>query len=49
MNKKKLIFWGVVLLIGVMLTGCAGNYGGRGYNDGFPYYDYNYTPGYGGY
>jgi len=41
MNKKKIIFWGITLLIGVMLTGCAGYYGGYGYYDS-PYYDYDY-------
>ena len=46
MNKKKIIFWGIVLLIGLLLTGCAGYYGGYGYYD-YPYYDYGY--GYYGY
>jgi hypothetical protein len=41
MNKKKTVFWGIVLLIGLMLTGCAGYYGGYGYYD-FPYTDYGY-------
>jgi hypothetical protein len=41
MNKKKIIFWGIVLLIGLMLTGCAGYYAGYGYSDR-PYYD-NYS------
>ena len=44
MNKKKIIFWGMVLLFGLMLTGCAGYYGGYGHNDQFPY---DYTPGVG--
>jgi hypothetical protein len=46
MNKKKIVFWGIVLLIGFMLTGCAGYYGGYGYND-YPYNNYDY--GYYGY
>ena len=46
MDKKKMIFWGIVLLIGLMLSGCAGYYGGYGYYD-YPYYDYGY--GYYGY
>ena len=44
MNKKKIISWGIVLLIGLMLTGCAGYYGGYGYYD-YPYYGY-YDYGY---
>jgi len=46
MNKKKIIFLGIVMLIGLILTGCAGYYGGYGYYD-FPYYDHDY--GYYGY
>ena len=46
MNKNRIIFWGIVLLIGLLLTGCAGYYGGYGYPD-YPYYDYGY--GYYGY
>jgi hypothetical protein len=41
MNKKKLIFWEAVLLIGLMLTGCAGYYGGYGQYD-YPYSDDGY-------
>lgn len=54
MHKKKIGFWGIVLLVGLMLTGCAGYYGGYGYHD-FPnkhygYYDYPYNNyGYGFY
>ena len=44
MNKRRIIFWGIVLLFGLMLTGCAGYYGGYGHSDQFPY---NYTPGVG--
>jgi hypothetical protein len=44
MNKKRIIFWGIVLLFGLMLTGCAWYYGGYGHNDQFPY---DYTPGVG--
>jgi len=40
MNKKKIVFLGIMLLIGLMLTGCAGYYGGNGYYD-FPYYDHD--------
>ena len=46
MNKKRIFFWGIVLLIGLMLTSCAGYYGGYGYND-YPYNNYDY--GYYGY
>jgi hypothetical protein len=46
MDKKKMIFWGIVFLIGLMLVGCAGYYSGYGYYD-YPYYDYGY--GYYGY
>jgi hypothetical protein len=44
MDKKKFVFWGIVLLIGLMLTGCAGDYGAHGYSD-YPYYnqDYGYS------
>jgi len=38
MNKKKIIFWGITLLIGLMLTGCAEYSGGYGYRE-YPYYD----------
>ena len=41
MDKKKIILWGIMLLIGFMLTGCAGYYGGYGYYDS-PYYGYDY-------
>jgi len=41
MNKNRIIFWGIVLLIGLMLTGCAGYYSGYGYYES-PYYDYDY-------
>ena len=41
MNKKKMILWGIVLLVGLILTGCVGHYGGYGYDES-PYY-------YGGY
>jgi len=41
MDKRKFIFWGAVLLIGLMLTGCAGYYGGYGQYD-YPYNDYGY-------
>lgn len=41
MNKKKIFILGIVLLIGLMLTGCAGYYGGYGYRE-YPYYDNPY-------
>jgi hypothetical protein len=48
MDRRKMILWGVMLLvIGLMLTGCAGYYSGNGYY-GYPYYDYGY-PYYGYY
>ena len=41
MSKKKIFILGIVLLIGLMLTGCAGYYGGYGYYD-YPYYNFGY-------
>ena len=41
MDKKKIVILGIVLLIGLMLSGCAGYYGGYGYYD-FPYNNYGY-------
>jgi hypothetical protein len=41
MDKRKFIFWGIVLLIGLLLTSCAGYYGGYGYYD-YPYNGYGY-------
>ena len=42
MNKKRIVFWGMIMLIGLVLTGCAGYYSGYGYY-GNPYYnDYDY-------
>jgi hypothetical protein len=38
MNKKKIIFLGIMLLMILILTGCAGDYGGYGYRE-YPYYD----------
>jgi hypothetical protein len=46
MDKKKVIFGGLALLIGLMLAGCAGYYSGYGYHE-YPYHDYYY--GYYGY
>ena len=46
MVRKVMIICGVLLLIGIMLTGCAGYYSGYGYYD-YPYYDYG--DGYYGY
>ena len=47
-GKNKIFFLGMVLLIGLMLAGCVGYYGGYGYYD-YPYYDYGYygSPFYG--
>jgi hypothetical protein len=45
MDKKKFVLWGFVLLIGLMLTSCAADYGAHGYSD-YPYYDYNQGYGY---
>jgi hypothetical protein len=33
MNKKKVILWAITLLIGLILTGCGGYYGGYGYRE----------------
>jgi hypothetical protein len=41
MDKKKLFLGGVVLLIGLILTGCAGYYGAHSYSD-YPYYNQGY-------
>jgi len=41
MDKRKFIFWGVVLSIGLMLTGCAGDYGAHDNSD-YPYYNQGY-------
>ena len=40
-GRKKIIWGGIVLLISLMLAGCAGTYSGYGYYD-YPYYDYDY-------
>jgi len=40
MNKRKITLWGIVLLIGLMLTGCAAYEGG--YYEYPYYYDYGY-------
>ena len=39
MDKKKLYFWGMLLVLALMLTGGAGYYSGYGYYD-YPYYGY---------
>lgn len=44
MNKMKIIFWGMALFVGLLLTGCAGYNAGYGYY-GNPYYD-DYDSGY---
>jgi hypothetical protein len=43
MDKKKITLWGIVLLIGLMLTGCAAY--DAGYFD-YPYYYHDYDHGY---
>ena len=53
MDKKKIFMLGIVLLIGLMLTGCASYYGGHPspyYNLGlgFGYYGYPYDHEYEG-
>jgi hypothetical protein len=50
MDKKKIFMLGIVLLIGLMMTGCAWHYGGYSspyYNLGlgFGYYGYPYYQG----
>ena len=52
MNKKKMVLWGTTLLIGLILTGCAGHYGGYGdreypYRDRYPFPFYNCPNEYG--
>jgi hypothetical protein len=42
MIKKQILFSVVMVLIGLMLTGCAGYYGGYGYGSS----RYNYDSGY---
>jgi hypothetical protein len=39
-----MILWAITLLIGLILTGCAGYYGGYGYRE---YPSYNCTGDYG--
>ena len=48
MNKRTISILGIVLLVGLTLTGCAGYYSGYGHYD-YPYYDngYRYYGGYG--
>jgi len=46
--NKKLVFLGILLLLGVALSGCVGVVGyGHGY--GYGYYSYPYSDGYGYY
>lgn len=44
MDKRKFIFWGAVLLIGLMLTGCAGFYGPSEYDNPYSGYGYRGSP-----
>ncbi len=44
MDPRKIILGGIALLIGLMLTGCAGYYSDYGYHE-YPYYD-DYGYGY---
>ena len=48
MDRKTIFSLGIVLLVGLTLTGCAGYYSGYGHYD-YPYYDngYRYYGGYG--
>jgi len=41
MKEMKIIFWGIALLVGLMLAGCAGYYPGYGYYDNPCYDDYD--------
>ena len=43
--NKKLVFLGILLLVGLMLTGCV-TVGGYGYHHGYPYGYYGYYYGY---
>ncbi len=50
MNKRKIIRWGMTLLIGLMLTGCAGYYGdyrSGGYISSDPHPSYSCPSDYG--
>ena len=48
MDKKRIFLWVTMLVLGLMLTSCAGYYSGYGYYD-YPYYDYGYGYPYGYY
>ena len=40
MGKMKIIYWAIVLLIGLLSTGCTTYFGDRQGNPGFPYDEY---------
>jgi hypothetical protein len=40
-DKREIVLGAIALLIGLMLTGCAGYYNGYGYYD-YPYSDHDY-------
>ncbi len=42
MGMKKIVLWGTMLALGLMLMSCAGYYSGYGYNDYHYYDDYGY-------
>ncbi len=42
MNKKTIFIFGIAILVGLMLAGCGGYYGGYGYYDDYPYYNSGY-------
>ena len=52
-EENKIILWVIAFLIGFLLTGCAGYYGGYGnydysyYDHGYQYYGYPYYYHYG--
>jgi len=48
MDKKRIFLWGIMIVLGLMLTSCAGYYSGYGYYN-YPYYDYGYGYPYGYY
>ncbi len=41
-DKRKIVLGAIALLVGLMLTGCAGYYSGYGYYDNPYYNDYDY-------
>jgi len=46
MRRKRILILGVMLLIGLMLTGCVGYYGGSSYrNHSYEWWDHRYDFG----